>query len=265
MTIHKKRNAVIAAVTGAALLLGGSTYALWSATANLGDTQIQAGDLSIKTDSVWVYDVSPEIATYTVLTANDQLAGAVLTPDNRAVRSGRQIMVDGLGGWLPNVALRGWKAVPGDMVIMQIHGTIALVGDNLVAELDAALDPTDPGAASLAQDATVSYSLTYVTQSKAPYPIHSVFDPDSTPVPVYNGFAVPPVPSMTVFFSTGDNNIATDKTMGSTPMTLLDPLTFVLNVYVTFNDSVNDQGRAGINELLTLSKSVKVNLTQIRG
>ncbi|MDR0847561.1 MAG: alternate-type signal peptide domain-containing protein [Propionibacteriaceae bacterium] len=115
---NKRRNAVIAAVAGAALLLGGSTYALWSATANLDGGSITAGNLNIAAGTPSAYDVSSD------------------RTDTSA------IVIDGttLGNLTGHGITQGtWKMVPGDTMALVLPYTLTLEGDNLVAALS--IDP----------------------------------------------------------------------------------------------------------------------------
>ncbi|MCL2470210.1 MAG: SipW-dependent-type signal peptide-containing protein [Propionibacteriaceae bacterium] len=274
MTIHKKRNAVIAAVAGGALLLGGSTYALWSASADLGGTQIQAGDLSLTTDHVTLYDVSPWVST---LSSTDDmltpLETNVVTPDGRVMASGKTLAYDSLvydGKLMPN--FNPWKASPGDVLLIQIPFTVNLSGDNLVAKLDATLDladSQDSAFVGLTQYASVQYALFATTSGTTP--VHSEAAPSNEGLtPVYQDgtgasySAYSPAGTMTTYLSTSANTIATNLTDGATPTVQPGQSTYNLSVFVTFNDAVNDQQRDGINEVLGLENAVSLSLTQVR-
>jgi len=267
MRIHKKRNAVIAAVTGAALLMGGSTYALWSASANLGETQIQAGDLSIHALGVTTDDISPEVIDSETASHITILGMGVLTPDNRVVRHGVLLTDTFIDSGQSNVNnAPGWKAAPGDTILIITNFTVNLKGDNLVAKLEASFDPdtSDPFAVSLKDHVSVQYGMYY---GEGKYiPIHSVTDPYSSPVAVSAQFhTLPTVDDMRVYLSSRDDTIATDQTENVTPMANPGQTVFFLTTFITFNDSMADQGRDGTNDLLTLEKSTKLTLTQVRG
>jgi len=106
----KRRNAVIAAIAGAALLLGGSTYALWSANVPLSGGTIVAGELKLTGKPMETWDISKD--------RTDNQDGA---PGNN---TGHPI----------NDPAK-WRMVPGDRVAMVFPYTVTLKGDNLVAEL----------------------------------------------------------------------------------------------------------------------------------
>jgi len=118
----KRRNAVIAAVAGAALLLGGSTYALWQATADLKGGTITAGQLAIKGGDVQAWDISPD--------RNDIRSIIVSDDTEQALQGVKGHPIDHLDGSDPS-----WMMVPGDTVALIFPYTITLEGDNLVAGL----------------------------------------------------------------------------------------------------------------------------------
>ena len=122
----KRRNAVIAAVAGAALLVGGSTYALWQQSANMVGGTIQAGDLSIKAGTSTFWDVSED--------RSDQTLDAITTPANENGVDGTAVTLDGLTAHaIPS--LEDWTMVPGDTVALAFPYKITLDGDNMVAQL----------------------------------------------------------------------------------------------------------------------------------
>jgi len=111
---NRRRNAIIAAVAGAALFLGGSTYALWSQTADLEGASIQAGNLNIVAGDIEVWDVSPDLGYVTPA-----------APGGLSVGKNGALIADP----------EAFRAVPGDAIIMAVPFTITMVGDNLVADL----------------------------------------------------------------------------------------------------------------------------------
>jgi len=134
----KRRNAVIAAVAGAALLLGGSTYALWQASADLDGGTITAGQLAITAgDTNPAWDIS-----------EDRTDGKTTAP----------------GGYQAHVIESidpetGWRMVPGDRVAMAFPFEITLRGDNLVAQLSIDADFSDVVQTTAPADVTIRYRL----------------------------------------------------------------------------------------------------------
>jgi len=118
----KRRNGIIAAALGAALLMGGGTFALWSATADLTGGEINSGELSITTTgSLAAYDLS-----------EDSVAAAVLADDGRAVtlfaddEAKDAVIIES-----PDT----FHMVPGDTIALEFEYNILLVGNNLLANL----------------------------------------------------------------------------------------------------------------------------------
>jgi len=243
MNTHKKRNAVIAAVAGAALLLGGSTYALWSATADLSGTTIQAGDLALTVDgtTIKVWDVSPDLVSLP-----DTLTVPYTNAKGDLQDKGRLV----LDGATPMVA--DWTTVPGDQLVAQVPFTVTMVGDNLVARLDVTTlapdytDSADQGH-TMADYVTITYALfdsagTLVTE----------IDPAGAAGNAMT-FYYATNPDLT---TTADDNSALAIPSGET--------NFTLAVFVTFDSSSEDQGRDGTQDSITLANSVNLSLTQVR-
>jgi len=108
---NKKRNGIIAAVLGAALLMGGSTFALWSVTANLGVGNLSTGQMAITPDGSYkAYDISEDN------TGNAEVF---------AGQTGLDITAD----------FATFKMVPGDKIALVYDYTVILEGDNLKADL----------------------------------------------------------------------------------------------------------------------------------
>jgi len=115
--LKKARNGVIAAALGAALLMGGGTYALWTTSANLDGGSIQAGEMSINpVGDPTTYDISADRANLT--DTNDPVIIEGVTIAN----SGALVTDD-------------FRMVPGDTVALAFAYDILLVGDNLKAKL----------------------------------------------------------------------------------------------------------------------------------
>ncbi|MCL2468159.1 MAG: alternate-type signal peptide domain-containing protein [Micrococcales bacterium] len=113
---HRRRGLLLALV-GAALLFGGSTFALWAANDSLTGGTVTAGDLDlVRLDDTAFYDVS----------ADRKDAGATL-PGTDGSQKGHVI---------DDVA--DWRIVPGDKVAAVFSARVTLEGDNMVAELSIA-------------------------------------------------------------------------------------------------------------------------------
>lgn len=128
----KRRNAVIAAVSGAALLIGGSTYALWQASAGIDGGNITAGNLDIKAATMNAWDISSDRHDSTIQTI---VTSAVDTDD---VSIPAMTLVDADQGHA--IEPTTWRMVPGDKVAMTFPYKVTLEGDNLVASLYVAGD-----------------------------------------------------------------------------------------------------------------------------
>ncbi|MDN8548968.1 alternate-type signal peptide domain-containing protein [Microbacterium sp. NM3R9] len=111
----KRRRGVVWVAAGAsALLLGGSTFALWSASDTFSGGTITAGDLNIaqlQDTSFW--DVS-----------NDRADATEVVGATNGSQPGHQIDdVD------------TWRIAPGDKLAASFETTVTLAGDNLVARV----------------------------------------------------------------------------------------------------------------------------------
>lgn len=133
----KMRNAVIATMAGMALLVGGSTYALWSAEVTFEGGTITAGSMDIIAGTMNAWDVSPDRVNLsediTTAASNDMSATTLKGTDKAAL-----------------INLATWKIVPGDTVALVFPYKVTLEGDNLVAAL------TLPGLDSLLDASTFS-------------------------------------------------------------------------------------------------------------
>jgi len=114
---EKKRRTGLVWFAGgvAALLLGGSTFALWSASDGFAGSTITAGDLNISVDEASFWDVSADRAdsTTSVPGTDGSQKGHPLKPSDGST----------------------WRMVPGDKVAAAFSSDITLEGDNLVGQL----------------------------------------------------------------------------------------------------------------------------------
>ncbi len=106
--MQKKTTGVIAGVAGAALLMGGTTFALWSDSAPVDGAQITAGNLDVavvkdaKTQSTW---------SWTDISADRSDSPHAITD------------------------LSSFRIIPGDTVQGVVALDLALEGENMVADL----------------------------------------------------------------------------------------------------------------------------------
>lgn len=121
-TRNRRTKGIIAIGAGAALLLGGSTFALWTAQSDIAAGAITAGNLDVAVaDGTW-NDVSS--------------AAPVAIP-----------------------ALADFRMVPGDVIEGEFPVDVAALGDNFLADLTVGF--TAPSGALLAdlEGVTVTYSI----------------------------------------------------------------------------------------------------------
>jgi len=246
----KRRNAAIAAVTGAILLVGGSTYALWSASDGLAGGSITAGNLDIAALATNAWDVSSDRSDGTdpVVTAET----AELAEDGITLEDMTGHLIDDLANW---------RMVPGDTVALTFPYEVTLLGDNLVASLTMPGVPSLVSASDFGGGSKVVSDLTYEYQmfdatgaslgDRAPLGTSDfissyyqasnegqsggVVDGDGTVIPI----------------------IDVDATNGNSAVVV-----FVL--YVTFDSASADQGQEDTGSVLTLASSVTATLTQVR-
>ena len=130
----KRRKGLVWVAGGAALLLGGSTFALWSASDTFAGGTITAGDLNlVQAADTTFWDVSSDRldATATLTGTDGSQLGHALSPSDAST----------------------WRMVPGDKVAATFSADVTLEGDNLVGLLS--LDGLD----AVESDITgVSYS-----------------------------------------------------------------------------------------------------------
>lgn len=110
----KRRKGMLWVAGGTALLLGGSTFALWSASADFGGGSVTAGDLNlVALEDTTFWDVSADRAdaTETVTGTDGSQLGHVIDDAET------------------------WRIVPGDKVAAAFSAEATLEGDNLVGQL----------------------------------------------------------------------------------------------------------------------------------
>ncbi|MDR2931352.1 MAG: SipW-dependent-type signal peptide-containing protein [Propionibacteriaceae bacterium] len=134
----KRRNAVIAAAAGVALLIGGSTYALWSATGNIAGGDITSGTLEMTVGTVAGYDVSGDRYDSTIAAVqNTASTPATLTfasTDEAAKVVNVKQTANAISGH-PITSLGTWMITPNDTVLVSMPLNVTMKGDNLVADL----------------------------------------------------------------------------------------------------------------------------------
>ena len=170
-TSARRRNGIVALAAGAALLIGGGTYSLWSATDTIPGGTITAGNLALTKGTLGSYDVSADRADSTVdVIKNTAATPAALTfntgeidtyngvgttagTDGDDATMGIKAINDELNGHA--VDLTTWLIVPGDTAAVTLPFTVAMTGDNLVAQL--AMDTA--GLTQANTDMTYSYAI----------------------------------------------------------------------------------------------------------
>lgn len=121
---NRRTKGIIAIGAGAALLVGGSTFALWTAQSDIAAGSVTAGNLEVAVaDGVW-NDVSAEHATPLAIPA-----------------------------------LADFRIIPGDVIEGSFPVDVAALGDNLLADLTVGF--TSPSGELLAdlEGVTVTYSI----------------------------------------------------------------------------------------------------------
>jgi alternate signal-mediated exported protein len=135
---ERRRKALIAAICGGALLLGGSTFALWTTSEKIGNQSISAGDFALEVDktAVAAWDISGDRTGGTEIeVAWGTVIGHAVTKDE----------------------LKGFGLVPGDTVLVKYPVTVTLSGDNLVAKLAADFSGGVDGANALPKGVTATF------------------------------------------------------------------------------------------------------------
>lgn len=115
--MSRRAAGIVAAIAGGALLLGGTTYALWTANASLAGGTITDGNLDVAAfGTPTYYDVSQD----------------------RSDTTANVNAVTGLRGHTI-AALTSYSIVPGDVLQSNFSYVVALKGDNLVGALNTTL------------------------------------------------------------------------------------------------------------------------------
>lgn len=126
--MKKTTQGFLAGAAGLGLLLGGSTFALWSDSADIDQQRITAGNLEVKVNDVNWRDISPD------------------RTDNRW----------GKGHDIKN--LHNFRIIPGDQIQGEFAVDVGLEGENMVAQLK--LAPTGKHASGeLAEGLKVTYEV----------------------------------------------------------------------------------------------------------
>jgi alternate signal-mediated exported protein len=120
---NTKVKGLLVGLAGAALLLGGSTYALWSAEDTQNGGAIVAGDLGLtKVSTTGLYDVS----TDRLDSSTDLSTLASCLPASTYTGHAAEV--------------GSWNIVPGDSVVQVLGYKAHLKGDNLVAKMTVDFD-----------------------------------------------------------------------------------------------------------------------------
>lgn len=111
---NRRRGAIWVAAGAAALLAGGSTFALWSANDTFSGGTITAGDLNlVQLEDTSFWDVS-----------NDRLDATETVGSTDGSQLGHEI-----------TDVETWRIAPGDKLAASFEATATLDGDNLVARV----------------------------------------------------------------------------------------------------------------------------------
>ena len=237
----KRRNAVVAAIAGAALLLGGSTYALWSANAGMEGGKIISGDLNITAGPSNAWDISTN------------LSGELRTDEDQAVATKDGIELDGLQGHAID-SLEDWPMVPGDTVALTFPYTIVLDGDNMVAQLAIGVD----------SDADLGDLTATIEETDDPYitMTYEVFDKDGASLGITGTIDASTTSTPVSYFQAP--NITPGTEDGDIPVVTGGSEDYVLVVYVNFNKDTPKREMAGAQTLVDISNKLTATLTQVR-
>jgi alternate signal-mediated exported protein len=200
--MNNKTKGLIAGIAGIALLGGGSTFALWNASDNAAGGTIVNGDLNVKA------------------------LGNLSWKDVSIDRTDKGHAID----------LASWKMVPGDTIEGTQDIDVALLGDNLSANLSL----SGATAATLPAGVTVSYDV--VNAATSTKLATNVSDLTATAVKLQSSDNLNPDSAFT--------------TVGKTLDTTAD---LKVVVRVTFDASARDQVLA-----TTTLSGLSVNLVQVR-
>ena len=234
---NRRAQGILAGLAGAALLLGGGTYALWSASDNITGGKITAGDLNIKAGTFAAFDVSADRAD-----ATDEVIAGVNTFLGHTVD-------------LTAGDDSEWRIVPGDTVALVFPFTATVKGDNLVAELTmntravlASKDFTKP-AGQLEFNYRLFHGATEITNGPTAIPAQ-----DSTKVAV--------IASNDLDMGGGAADTAGVDIVVDDSGTTINTAEVTYVLLVTFKSSAAD--RENVNEIADLSTALAATLTQIR-
>jgi len=237
-TSAKRRNAILAAIAGATLLIGGSTYALWYVSDGFGtDSSITAGDLNVAVGDSNAWDMSGDLVA---------TGSSVITEDN--------VTLTGLTGVSIDPAT--FKVVPGDTVALTFPIKVTMSGDNLVASLTISGVDTlgTTGTFAVAAGALKNVSLSY-----------QLFDSTGAAMAGYTSALPVGDDDALVGYFTSAASLPIDVTLDPTvPVTYgaTSPQSVTLVLYVNFDkntDKVDDT-----NAVLAISDALSATLTQVR-
>ncbi|OAV63082.1 alternate-type signal peptide domain-containing protein [Enteractinococcus helveticum] len=125
--MKKTTKGFLAGAAGLGLLLGGSTFALWSDSADLDDQRIRSGNLEVKVNEVNWRDISPD--------RTDK------------GRNGHEIN------------LERFRIIPGDKIQARYPIKVALEGENMVAQLKLAEAGKKHASDDLAKGLDIEYEV----------------------------------------------------------------------------------------------------------
>jgi alternate signal-mediated exported protein len=140
----RRRKGIIAGAAGAALLLGGSTFALWSDSVDIAGASITAGNL----------DISPVPALQNPVTfwdiSSDRTDRNAKSPASTGTNDAHAIASDDIAGY---------RIVPGDTLLAAYKFDVVLEGDNLVATLNGQLTADGAVTTAFGNGLTVTYEI----------------------------------------------------------------------------------------------------------
>lgn len=141
--MNNKTKGIAAGAAGVALLLGGTTFALWSDSEEIPGGVITSGNLDVAACSADWFDIS---ADRTALAGHDDTTPITGITTAHAID------------------IATWRMVPEDEIEGNLGIQVALEGDNLVAQLDVEFNDAAAGFAELA--ATSSFTTSYDVYAK---------------------------------------------------------------------------------------------------
>jgi len=266
-TSARRRNGIVALAAGAALLIGGGTYSLWSDSATIPGGSITAGNLALTAGALAAYDVSADRADSVAPVKNASSNSLTFAAGEVLKYNGADATTDGTDGDngtmginAPGDVLNGhpvtlstWKIVPGDTAAVTLPYTVTLAGDNLVATLT--LDASALEANLSNTDMVYSYAI--FDDSGAQLGVISDIDPAATTVPIALFQAV----------NTGQGGVD-DKYLDSTGASAVVPVVdgtvaITVVVFAHFTDTGATQDQANAQAVDTLGDLV-LTLTQVR-